>query len=157
MSRPDAAPAPDNRPQAGRNRERECADDPTEIERLALALMAEAERNPAVTITDRERALAYHRSEAMRRLDLLRQRARDATTGPDPEREAIMAEEAAAMTLRVQPASLVSGLLRAASPLAGVPGAVPCRGCQRGIWISPSWRGPAPRDLCAECYPETVQ
>ena len=49
-----------------------------------------------------------------------------------------------------------NGLLLAASPLAGVPGAVPCRECQRGIWVSPSWRGPQPRDLCAECYREAA-
>lgn len=118
--------------------------------------MAEGKRNPAMTITDREKAFVYHRGEAMRRLDLLRQRARDATSGPDHERQAIQAEAAAAMTLRVQPLSLTNGLLRAASPLASTPGAVACRGCQRGIWASPSWRGPAPRDLCSTCYREAV-
>ena len=86
----------------------------------------------------------------MRRLDLLRQRAADAVSGPDEERAAIRAEEATAMTLRVQPLALTTGLLLAASPLAGVPGAVACRGCGRGIWVSPSWRGPAPT-VCRSC------
>lgn len=123
-----------------------CADDRAEIERLALALMAEGERNPAMTITDRGKALIYYRGEAMRRLDLLRQRARDAVSGPDEEREALMGEPVMALP---QPATVV-GLLRAASPLAGVPGARPCPGCGRGIWCSPSWRGPRP-DLCLAC------
>ena len=69
---------------------------------------------------------------------------------PDPEREAIMGEEAAVLTARVQPLSLTTGLLLAASPLAGVPGAWPCPGCGRGIWVSPSWRGPAPI-VCRSC------
>lgn len=42
-----------------------------------------------------------------------------------------------------------------ASPLASVPGAVACRSCGRGIWRSPSWRGPQPPDLCAQCWRET--
>ena len=62
---------------------------------------------------------------------LLAPLAADATTGPDIERAA--------------------ALLRAASPLAGVPGARPCRSCQRGIWTSPTCPGPHPPDLCAEC------
>lgn len=127
------------------------ADDPAEIERLALALMAEAERNPAVTITDREKAALYYRGEAMRRLDLLRQRAIDATTGPDIEREAIQAEERAPMANPEAHAEIVLGLMRAASPLAGVPGARPCCSCGRGIWASPTCPGPHPPDLCTEC------
>ena len=126
--------------------------DPAEIERLALALMAEAERNPAVTITDREKARLYYRAEAMRRLDLYRRRARDAVSGPDIEREAIMGEESAPTLPAEAHAATVAPLLRAASPLAGVPGAVACRSCGRGIWCSPSWRGPQPPDLCAECW-----
>ena len=89
---------------------------------------------------------------AMRRLDLYRRRAADATSGDDPEREALMAEEAAPTLPAERHAETVAALLLAASPLAGVPGAVACRSCQRGIWCSPSWRGPAPRDLCAECW-----
>ncbi len=46
----------------------------------------------------------------------------------------------------------VAALRLAASPLAGMPGARPCRGCGRGIWCSPGWRGPAPRDLCGACF-----
>ena len=83
-------------------------------------------------------------------LDLIRQRAIDATSGPDIEREAIQAEEAAMPTLRVQPLALTTGLLRAASPLTSIPGARPCRSCQRGIWVSPSWRGSLPT-ICRCC------
>ncbi len=128
---------------------------PDEIETLALALMAEAERNPAQRITDPEKATLYYRGEAMRRLDLIRHRAIDATTGDDPEREAIVTEEAAVPTTRVMPITFTTGILRAASPLAGLPGAWPCRSCGRGIWVSPSWRGPQPPDLCAQCWRET--
>ena len=74
----------------------------------------------------------------------------------DPEREAIQAEEAALPTLRVQPLALTTGLLRAASPLTSIPGARPCPACGRGIWCSPSWVGPQPPDLCAECWRETT-
>ena len=122
-----------------------------QVETLAAALLAEAERNPGERITDRERATLYYRGEAIRRLDLLRQRAADAVAGPDPERDAIQAEAAAVFTTRVQPLALTNGLLRGVSPLAGTPGARFCRSCQRGIWCSPSWRGPPP-DLCAECF-----
>ena len=124
----------------------------TEGEEWAAALLAKAERNPGERITDRERGTLYYRGEAIRRLDLLRQRAADAVAGPDPERDAIQAEAAAVFTTRVQPLALTNGLLRAASPLAGTPGARFCRSCQRGIWCSPSWRGPLPPDLCAECF-----
>lgn len=50
------------------------------------------------------------------------------------------------------PAEIVAGLLRAASPLAGLPGARACRLCGRGIWCSPTWEGPPDRGLCAECW-----
>lgn len=125
-----------------------------EIETLAAALLAAAERNPAERITDRGKALAYHRAEAMRRLDLLRQRARDATSGDDPERAAIQAEEHA--PLAKAHAETVAGLLRAASPLAGTPGARPCRQCGRGVWTSPTWQGAQPPNLCAACFRETA-
>ncbi len=133
--------------------------DPAEIERLPLALMAEADRNPAVTITDRnpatritdrEKALVYHRGEAMRRLDLLRQHARDAVAGDDPERAAIQAEESASMLPAEAHSATLAALLLAASPLAGVPGAWPCPSCGRGIWVSPSWRGARPT-VCRSC------
>lgn len=123
-----------------------------QVETLALALLTEAERNPAQTITDRAKATLYYMSEARRRIDLLRQRARDAVAGDDPERAAIQAEEADLLTIRVQPFAFTNGLLLAATPLAGTPGARPCRSCGRGIWCSPSWRGPLPPDLCAECF-----
>ena len=131
------------------------AETEAEIETLAEALMRAHLSTPGCTITDREKALAYHRSEAMRRLDLIRQRAIDATSGPDIEREAIQAEEAALPTLRVQPLALTTGLLRAASPLAGIPGARPCPACGRGIWTSPSWRGSLPT-LCRCCELEAA-
>jgi hypothetical protein len=51
------------------------AETEAEIETLAEALMRAHLSTPGCTITDREKALAYHRSEAMRRLDLIRQRA----------------------------------------------------------------------------------
>ena len=127
------------------------ADDPAEIETLALVLMAEAERNPPVTITDPGKAALYWRGEAMRRLALIRQRAIDATIGPDIERAAIMAEETAPMMPAKAHSETVTGLLRAASPLAGVLGARPCRSCGRGVWTSPTCPGPHPPDLCAEC------
>ncbi len=78
-----------------------------------------------------------------------------AAEGDDPEREAIMGEEAALPTLRVQPLTFTTGLLRAASPLAGVPGARPCPTCGRGVWVSPSWRGPVPT-VCRSCETENV-
>jgi len=87
----------------------------------------------------------YYRAEALRRLALIRQRAIDATTGPDIERAAIMAEEAAPTTSPEEHRAIVRGML-----LAGLPGALACRGCGRGIWCSPSWRG-APPDLCSTC------
>ena len=68
------------------------------------------------------------------------------------ERETIEAEEAAPTLPAAAHAETVAALLLAASPLAGVLGARPCRSCQRGIWTSPSWRGPQPPDLCAECW-----
>ncbi len=73
----------------------------------------------------------------------------DDPTGPDIERVAIQAEEHA--PLAKTHAEIVAGLLRAASPLAGVLRARPCRSCQRGIWVSPSAPGPHPPDLCAAC------
>ncbi len=88
--------------------------------------------------------------------DLLRQRAAEAVAGDDPEREAIRAEEAAPMMPAGRHAASLVPLLLTGSPLAGLPGAVACRSCGRGIWTSPSWRGPAPRDLCAACYRETA-
>jgi hypothetical protein len=123
---------------------------PDEIETLALALLAEAEASPAQTITDQAKALVYFRSEARRRLDLIRQRAADATTGEDIEREAIMAEETAPTVSPEVHKRAVAGLMLAALPLAGVPGALACRGCGRSIWRSPSWRG-SPPDLCFAC------
>jgi hypothetical protein len=72
----------------------------------------------------------------------------------DPEREAIMGEEAAPMMPVEAHNATVAALLRAASPLAGAPGAVACRSCGRGVWCSPSWRGPQPPDLCAQCWRE---
>ncbi len=78
----------------------------------------------------------------------------EALDDPDPEREAIQAEERDLSTRRVQPLSLTAGLLRAASPLAGIPGAVACPACGRGMWCSPSWRGPRPT-ICRSCELET--
>ncbi len=128
------------------------AETDAEIETLAEALMAAHLSTSGCETTNREKALAYHRSEAMRRLDLIRRRARDATTGPDPERHALMSEESASMLPAERHAETVAALLLAASPLAGVPGARRCPACGRGIWCSPSWVGPPPRDLCAECW-----
>jgi hypothetical protein len=125
-----------------------------DVETLAAALMAEAEASPAQTITDHGKALVYFRGEALRRLDLIRQRAIDATSGEDIEREAIEAEETATMASPEAHAEAVAGLLMAASPLAGVPGAIACRGCGCAIWCSPSWKGPPPRDLCWNCARE---
>ena len=82
---------------------------------LAEALMAEAERNSAVTITDRAQARLYWQGEARRRLDLIRQRAAAAVTGPDIERVAIRAEEHAPMAAAKDQAETVAGLLRAAA------------------------------------------
>ena len=84
--------------------------------------------------------------------DLIRQRARDAVSGEDEEHAAIRAEEAAPMLPAEAHAATVAPLLLAASPLAGVPGARRCPACGRGIWCSPSWVGPPPPDLCAECW-----
>ena len=75
----------------------------------------------------------------------------DDPPGPDIERAAIQAEATAAMMPAERHAEIVAGLLRAASPLAGVPGARPCRSCGRGIWVSPSSPGPHAPDLCAAC------
>ena len=127
-----------------------------EVEALGRALMAEAEACPAQTITDPARALVYFRGEAKRRLDLLRQRAIDATSGEDIERAAIEAEEHQPMAPPEAHKRAVAGLLMAASPLAGVPGALACRGCGRGIWCSPGWKGPPPRDLCLGCSREVT-
>ena len=124
-----------------------------DVESLARALMAESARNPAVTRIDEAKALIYYRGEALRRLDLIRQRAIDATTGPDIEREAIEAEEHQPMAAPDDHKRAVAGLLLAASPLAGLPGARPCRSCGRGIWCSSGWRG-LPRDLCFACARE---
>ena len=128
------------------------AETDAEIETLAEALMAAHLSTSGCGVTDRGKALAYHRSEAMRRLDLIRHRAIDATTGDDPEREAIMAEEASPLADGETHRSTVAALLLATSPLAGVPGARRCPACGRGIWCSPSWVGPPPPDLCAECW-----
>ena len=125
-----------------------------DVETLAAALMAEAEASPAQTITDHGKALVYFRGEALRRLDLIRQRAIDATRGEDIEREAIEAEEAMPMAAPKAHKRAVAGLMLAASPLAGVPGALACRGCGCAIWCSPSWKGPPPRDLCWNCARE---
>ena len=125
-----------------------------DVENLAAALMAEAEASPAQTITDHGKALVYFRGEALRRLDLIRQRAIDATSGEDIEREAIEAEEAMPMAAPKAHKRAVAGLMLAASPLAGVPGALACRGCGCAIWCSPSWKGPPPRDLCWNCARE---
>ena len=124
-----------------------------DVEALARTLLAEAEACPAQTITDPAKALAYFQAEAKRRLDLIRQRAIDATTGPDPERQAIMAEEHQPMASPEAHKRSVAGLMRAASPLAGTPGARPCRSCGRGIWCSSGWRG-LPRDFCLACSRE---
>ena len=124
-----------------------------DVEALARTLLAEAARNPAVTRIDAAKATLYYRAEAKRRLDLIRQRARDATTGPDPERRAIMAEEHQPMTSPEDHAEAVAGLMRAASPLAGLPGARACRICGRGIWCASGWRG-LPRDVCWQCARE---
>ncbi len=67
----------------------------------------------------------------------------DDPAGPDEERAVMMPAKAHAET--------VAALLRAASPLAGTPGARPCRSCGRGIWVSPSSPGPHPPDLCGAC------
>ena len=130
------------------------AETDAEIETLAETLMAAHLSTSGCGVTDRGKALAYHRAEAMRRLDLLRQRARDATSGDDPERAAIQAEEHA--PLAKAHAETVAGLLRAASPLAGTPGARPCRQCGRGVWTSPTWQGAQPPNLCAACFRETA-
>ena len=82
-------------------------------------------------------------------------RAADAVAGADSERAAIMAEGDAPKLPAEAHAATVTGLLRAASPLFGVPGAVACRRCGRGIWCSPSWAGPPP-DLCLTCRKETM-
>ncbi len=127
-----------------------------DVETLAAALMAEAEACPAQTIVDPARAMVYFRGEALRRLDLLRQRAIDATTGEDIERQAIEAEETMPMAVPEDHRKAVAGLLMAASPLAALPGALPCRGCGKAIWCSPSWEGPPPRDLCWQCSREVT-
>ena len=124
-----------------------------DVETLARALMAEAARNPAVTRIDEAKARVYWLGEARRRLDLIRQRAIDATTGPDPEREAIEAEETMPMAAPEAHRQAVAGLLMAAGPLAGVPGARPCRICGCGIWCASDWRG-LPRNLCWRCARE---
>ena len=124
-----------------------------DVEALARTLLAEAARNPAVTRIDEAKATLYYKGEAKRRLDLIRQRAIDATTGPDIEREAIEAEEHQPMAAPDDHKRAVAGLLLAASPLAGLPGARPCRSCGRGIWCSSGWRG-LPRDLCFACARE---
>ena len=127
-----------------------------DVETLAAALMAESARNPAVRRIDEARATLYYRGEAKRRLDLLHQRARDATSGEDIERQAIMAEEHQPMASHEAHKKAVAGLLLAASPLAGLPGVVACRGCGRSVWCSPSWKGPPPRDLCWNCSREVT-
>ena len=126
------------------------AETDAEIETLAEALMRAHLSTPGCTIADRERATLYFRGEAMRRLDLIRQRAIDATSGPDIEREAIQAEEAAPMLPAEAHNAAVAPLLRAASPLTSIPGARPCPACGRGIWCSPSWRGSLPT-ICRCC------
>ena len=127
-----------------------------DAETLAAALLAEAEASPAQTITDRGKALIYYRGEARRRLDLLRQRAIDATTGDDIERQAIEGEETMPMADPKAHKRAVAGLMLAASPMAGVPGALACRGCGCAIWCSPSWKGPPPPDLCWNCSREVT-
>ena len=79
--------------------------------------MVEAERNPAVAIADRAQAGLYWQGEARRRLDLIRQRAAAAVTGPDIEREAIQAEGHAGPASAKGQAEAVAGLLRTAAPL----------------------------------------
>ncbi len=69
------------------------------------------------------------------------------------ERAAIVAEERAPLLPAEAHNASVAALLRAASPLAGTPGARPCRHCGRGIWVSSAWRGPAP-DVCLDCRQE---
>ncbi len=128
------------------------AETESEIETLAEALLAAHIATPGCGIIDLERARVYHRGEALRRLDLCRRRAAEAVTGDDPERAAIMAEEAAPLAPTARHAEVVRGLRLAASPLAGVPGALICRLCARRIWTSPSWRGTAPPDLCGPCF-----
>ena len=125
-----------------------------DVESLARALMAESARNPAVTRIDEAKALIYYRGEALRRLDLIRQRAIDATSGEDIERQAIEAEEHQPMASPEARKQAAAAMLMAASPLVGVPGAVACRSCGRGIWCSPSWKGPPPPDLCWNCSRE---
>ena len=71
----------------------------------------------------------------------------------DAERRAIMAEEHQPMTSPEDHAEAVAGLMRAASPLAGLPGARACRICGRGIWCASGWRG-LPRDVCWQCARE---
>ncbi len=124
-----------------------------EVETLAAALMAEAKTSPAQRITDEAKARVYFRGEAKRRLDLLHQRARDATSGPDPERAAIMGEEHQPMAAPEAHKRAVGCLMLAASPLAGLPGARPCRICGCGVWCASDWRG-LPRDLCWRCARE---
>lgn len=80
-----------------------------------------------------------------------------ADAGADPERAALMAEETPPLASPAEHRAAVIALKLCASPLAGVPGALPCRGCGRAVWCSPSWKGPPPADLCAECYRGGVQ
>ena len=123
---------------------------PAEIEALALVLLEQAERHPATRIPDTESAMPYFRGEALRRLELIRQRAIDAISGEDIERAAIMEEEGATMASPEAHKMVVAGLLLTAGPLAGTPGARACKGCGRGIWCSPGWRG-SPPDICFAC------
>ena len=79
----------------------------------------------------------------------------DPPADDDPERQAIMKEESAPTLPAEAHRRQCEALLRAASPLAGIPGAVACPACGRGIWVSPSWRGPRPT-VCRSCEMESV-
>lgn len=118
---------------------------PDPLERKARALLEEAKRTPGVTITDEEKALALYRSIA-----------RLAARGEDEEREAIQTEERGRVVDLATHRRTIEGLLRAASPVASLPGAVRCRRCGAGVWVSPSWPGPRPT-LCRECEKEGLR
>ena len=129
------------------------AETEAEIETLAEALMAAHLSTKGCGVRDPEKARLDFKTEARRRLALYQERARDAVTGDDPERAALMAEEHAPLASPEAHRRQCEALMLAASPVASLPGAGACRRCRRGIWTSPSWPGPPP-DLCFPCSRE---
>ncbi len=107
------------------------ANDP--LERRARELLEEAKGTHGVTITDEEGALAYYRAVA-----------RLVARGEDEEREAIQAEERGRVVDLPAHRRTIEGLLRTASPVASLPGAVRCRRCGAGVWAPPHGRGRVP-------------